>query len=640
MNLLGRYKSIYGELKSAEQRLFECSKSRQVAEIGKFSPEVKTTDNVVRANFLKCLALMHSRNPVQGEGLSLRGAFIEGVLDLSELAIKSPICFEQCKFASDIYFRGSRFEHSVTFRKCTLESFYGERLVVDGNLAFIEVRTRGVINLVNARISAGLNFEGAQLDGVGHAALLASFADVRTGVYLSKGFSANGLVRFRSATVGGQFNCETGSFSVAEGESLDFDNAVINGSLYLRDGFSSVGIVKLLGIRILGQLSCVNGRFVANGNGHALTIERGLIRNNALLSKGFEVIGCLHLLGLAVEGNLELDGASIGEIMANELRVGGRFSLRNLKSPPNTMSMLGGRVSFLNDDLSSWGENPLINGFVYDFIDVQKSMPVGERMEWLKKQKISLKHDTSLSPAQLFRPQPWRQLQHVLVSMGRSEEAKEIGIEYEHCLRRFRLIGQTPEHWFGLWRILYAWSARRLHSCYGYLTGFGYRPMLLLPWFALVWAVCTAIYWGAASQAAIFAPSNPLVFQNETYETCRPDREQVWLNKRHDRRAADLPIDFKGSGNWYLCEALREEYTGFSPMAFSLDLLLPLVDLHQENDWAPLIATPKANALEEFKGFFSVKRLVRFVMWCEILAGWGFSLLFVAVVSGLARRKE
>jgi len=38
--------------------------------------------------------------------------------------------------------------------------------------------------------------------------------------------------------------------------------------------------------------------------------------------------------------------------------------------------------------------------------------------------------------------------------------------------------------------------------------------------------------------------------------------------------------------------------------------------------------------------FFSLKRFVRFVMWCEIIAGWGFSLLFVAVVSGLARRKE
>jgi hypothetical protein len=639
MDLLGRFKSTYGALKPAEQQLLDCSRIGMFAEIGKSLPELPTAQNVVRAAFVRCLALMHSANPQVGESLRLRGACIEGVLGLSELSIKWPMSFELCRFSRDVYFRGARCDHSVFFRQCILKSFHGEGLVIDGNLAFIEVHTSGMVNLQNARIQSGLNCEGAQLDGGGQGALLASFAEIRTGVYLSKGFSAKGLVRFRSATVGGQFNCETGSFSVAEGEALDFDNAVVNGSIFLREGFSSVGTVKLLGVRIFGQLSCVNGSFKGIGNGHALTIERGFIRNNALLSKGCEIVGCLHLLGLAVEGNLELDGASIGEMMANELAVGGRLSLRNLKSAPKTLALLGAKVSFLNDDLSSWGDSPLLNGFVYDFIDVQRPMPIHERMEWLKKQKTSLKQDVE-GGAQNFRPQPWRQLQQVLESMGRTEEAREIGIEYEHCLRRFRLIGQTPDTWPGLWRTLYTWSARRLHACYGYLTGFGYRPMLLLPWFALVWTLCTLIYWGAASHGAIFAPSNPLIFQNEAYESCRPDREQVWLSKRHDRRPAELPDEFKGPGNWYLCDVLREEYTGFSPMAFSLDLLLPLVDLHQENDWAPLIATPKANVLEELAGLFSGKRIVRFVMWCEILAGWGFSLLFVAVVSGLARRKE
>ena len=89
-----------------------------------------------------------------------------------------------------------------------------------------------------------------------------------------------------------------------------------------------------------------------------------------------------------------------------------------------------------------------------------------------------------------------------------------------------------------------------------------------------------------------------------------------------------------------MCEKLPEEYTGFSPLAYSLDVILPFVDLQQEKDWSPLIPTPKGTWYKELFMFDAPKHCIRLLLWFEILFGWVASLLLVAVVSGLTKRRE
>ena len=88
-----------------------------------------------------------------------------------------------------------------------------------------------------------------------------------------------------------------------------------------------------------------------------------------------------------------------------------------------------------------------------------------------------------------------------------------------------------------------------------------------------------------------------------------------------------------------LCKSLPAEYTTFSPLAYSLDILLPLVDLGQEKHWGPLIPTPERHFVVELFSF-SPAHGVRLLNWFEILYGWIASLLFVAIVSGISRRSE
>lgn len=92
-----------------------------------------------------------------------------------------------------------------------------------------------------------------------------------------------------------------------------------------------------------------------------------------------------------------------------------------------------------------------------------------------------------------------------------------------------------------------------------------------------------------------------------------------------------------GEGNWYLCADLDEEYTGFSPLAYSLDLLIPLVDLQQARDWAPLIPPPHQQWYRELTRF-GIKHVTRLLTWVEIIFGWVGSLLLVAVLTGVTER--
>ncbi len=222
--------------------------------------------------------------------------------------------------------------------------------------------------------------------------------------------------------------------------------------------------------------------------------------------------------------------------------------------------------------------------------------------------------------------------------MGHTEDARQVAIAFEDRLRRADLIGLSPEHWWGWLKWLYRFFARSFHYGFRILTGYGYRPMRLLGWFFGVWLGCAIFYWCAALPPNnVFAPSNPLVFQEAAYAACVPGSDAATLERAKPADAMPAPI--KGAGNWYLCEKLRAEYTGFSPLAYSLDVILPLVDLQQQKDWSPMIPTPKAVWWEELRGS-GWKHITRMVVWAETLFGWLASLLLVAIVSGLTKRRE
>ena len=421
---------------------------------------------------------------------------------------------------------------------------------------------------------------------------------------------------------------------------LEGDGMEIEGVLLLRRTFQASGRIRLIGAKINGNLECDGAKL----NGHreaALILDGATIQGSVFLRDGFLAMGPIRLPGALISGDLDCTNAQFdcnveASIFASNLRVAGRFLLYKLKHPAHSVCLTAASVGVLIDDEDAWGENLMLDGFAYGSLGSGAQTSSRARLAWLDKQQ-SVQCGFEGDGAD-FRPQPWRQLQKVLREMGHTEDARQVAIAFEDRLRRADLIGLSPAHWWGWRKRLYRFFARSLHYGFRVLTGYGYRPIRLLGWFFGVWLSCAAFYWfSALPPQNVFAPSNPLVFQEAAYEACVPGSD---ASKAEQAKPADaVPAPVKGAGNWYLCASLREEYTGFSPLAYSLDVILPLVDLQQEKDWAPMIPTPKAVWWEELRST-GWKHGARLVLWAETLFGWLASLLLVAIVSGLTKRRE
>ncbi len=146
----------------------------------------------------------------------------------------------------------------------------------------------------------------------------------------------------------------------------------------------------------------------------------------------------------------------------------------------------------------------------------------------------------------------------------------------------------------------------------GLLAGYGYKSHYALYWALGVWLV-GALVFGVADRLGQLRPADPHVLAEEHYqETLRP------------------PTD----------------YEPIKPALYSLDLLLPIVDIGQEEYWLPRdagerpsnakaafprLAKPAASALDWLFGGWLPKAYYYF----EIAMGWLLVSIVIAGFSGL-----
>jgi hypothetical protein len=211
-----------------------------------------------------------------------------------------------------------------------------------------------------------------------------------------------------------------------------------------------------------------------------------------------------------------------------------------------------------------------------------------------------------------FKPQPWDQLIKVLHDTGYAEDAIKVAIE-----KNKRIFRNNP----GPLRFLY-----------GLLYGFGYRPYRVL-WAAfLIWLIAAAaFYYGAES--GFMVPTDPKVMVKPIVPT-----EPKGLGEAEDDHCA---------ANWTQCRKLIGRYTTFEPLAYSLDYILPLVDLNQKKSWAPQVVwncaadpscpmgldVPWVNGRISAGGFS-----IAIFTLLENLFGWIAGGVLAAVMGGLIKK--
>jgi hypothetical protein len=403
-------------------------------------------------------------------------------------------------------------------------------------------------------------------------------------------------------------------------EGLGADGLRCDSDVFLQNGFHSADGVWLINAQIGGDLNCSGGQFSPPVKECALLADGIVVSGSVHLRCGFKATGGVSLIGAQIGGDLDCHKGDFATsaaqlyIQSTTIRTAKFHDLVR----PAVIKATAAQVGELWDDRSAWATGSTLNGLVYKSLHGAAPTDVATRIDWLRKQTDEHLGEDTLK--QGFRPQPWKHLQNVLREMGYYADARAVGVAFEDQLRKADRIGQIADAGTAknIFPVLRRKCLRALHWLFGFLAGYGYHPLRLFMSLVGVWLFCGVIYWWLAyAPHSAIGPTDPLVFQNTAYSACAKEN----------------------NGNWMLCEQLPAEYTTFSPLAYSLDILLPLVDLGQEKRWGPLTPTPEKNFCVELLSL-SPPHWVRLLNWFQILYGWVASLLFVAIVSGMSRRSE
>lgn len=544
----------------------------------------------------------------------------------------------------------------------------------------------GVVDFSRTKIGGVADLEGAQLNGRGPLALVAVRAHIGGDLIFGKNFRSVGCIKLNEIFIGGSIRGSDGNYKKGEEEAINLDGAKILGSIFMHrvniegtfrllssrisldltlsgakifeqegnalladraeigggvfmiNGFQANGI-KLTGLKTGASLSFNGANLTSVGDALALNAQRVSIAGSLTFESGFSSTGKINLVSALVKLNLSFIDSQIVvkqgvSLNCHGINVNGAFNLQKMRFPVDNIVLSSARVGRLADDEKSWGKNISLQGFSYSSLGVNSPFKAAARLKWLDKQHANRSGINSV--AKKFAPQPWRQLRKVLLESGHFNDAREIAVAYERRLREAGQIGESSPSTNRIVAFSIRFISNKIHILYGVLIGYGYQPYRLVCWMIAVWLFCGAFFWFSALHN-VMAPSNPLIFDNKIYKDCKSESTpgQSIFNLIHDVGKASPRVE----KNWYLCPDLAAEYTGFSPLAYSLDVLLPVVDLQQQNDWAPKIPTPADKWYDEFFSL-SLEHLTRYVLWFEIIFGWVSSLLLIAVLSGLAKRRD
>ncbi|WP_406398166.1 hypothetical protein [Streptomyces uncialis] len=508
--------------------------------------------------------------------LRLIGATITGVLRLPYASIQIPMAFVDCRFEEAVELSDASLL-AVDFTGSSLPGLRADRLKAEGDLVLVRVIS-GVVSLFRADVIGDVWLNGAELssDGAGYA-LRAPQLRIGGGLY-AQSIKATGGLNLWGAQA---FTIELtgGILSSGRHAALHCDGLRITQDLRCAGLSVDGGSISLFGAEIGGQC-WFNNAEVRNLTGWAVTapsvrVGGGVYGRNmaahgginlfaATIGESLELSGCtltsnrhhaLRAPGAHVEGNLDLDGGATiaGGITLPRAQIKGTLRLSD-STFAETSS-----INLQNATVGTLNVTPL------------KSLP---SVLDLRAAAIGRIDDspTSWPPQIELEALTYQDLHPVLPAdqrlawLNRSNSYNPQS--YEYLAAHYRQIGHDDD----ARSVQLARHRKRRSSArpsarlWGYLeditVGYGYRPgRALISLFVLTSVV-----------AALFAAVPP-----------RP---------------------------------ARPNGPAFQSFVFSLDLILPILDLGQEKAFVPTGNTS-------------------WVAWASTMAGW---LLATTVIAGLTRR--
>ncbi len=583
------------------------------------------TEVRIRASFLRFLCIGgDDAAPVHERRLEVRGAYVEEDLDLSGCIIPQPLLFFRSHFAGQVLLKDADTK-SLDFQKSHVRSVYGESAHIRGAI-FLHggFRATAGVSFPYANIEGRLSGEGSTFLSGGGSAINCSGARIYGDVGLQDGFLGEGQVVFINARIGGDLLCSGGTFrnhkEDGSGVALGCGGAEITGDALLSDGFQAIGCALFQGAMIGGALDCRLGSFInrtADGTGVALACTGAVIAKGAFLCDGFSGQGEVKFYRTHVRGDLLCIGGRFDNSAADKSDdsstwtpraasalnlIGARIDGTLWMGPhggdaharadiAGSVYLSGSHAHVIVDHPSSWPSEKVLvpegkklpaliysDGFTYDRMGGSGDYSTATRKRWLDRQPPGISAwDLGRSPSSSSSRSTARwAMRAMLVKSRNSRSGGGGGRVSSSCgmagVSRPRLF--APLNWLA-WPFAIARRAvaRSIISVLyalewlivGFGTAYGYGYFRLSAFLIALWLAGGFIYASASNQGA-FAPSNPVIYLNaELREKC--------------------------AKNWTDCKGAPPELPSFSPLTYSLDVMLPVLDLGQKRDWQPVSRT-------------------------------------------------
>lgn len=403
-------------------------------------------------------------NAIGPRGVSIKGAHIEDLFDLSYVTVSYPLEFVDCKFEKAVTLRALRSDHHIEFD--------GSTFLADLDLS--QIRVKRVLSLTKGTFQ-GVLLQGAHIEGQ-----LQAGDSIFNGAIQMSAITTSGSVMLRSANFKGDVDIHASSI----GGNLSIQNTVIPHLLTL-NGTHVLGRVHLGGTFMDTSSKQVNKPsffkivdFTKARIDHGLTIADSIIEDKLAL-EGIRIGGALTITGAnffnakTIEiGHSHLESLNISHSVLSSLDLTGtvihnELALESIRWMPNAkLTLLGAETKSINDKVDTWPDRLDLRGFVYAGTyalgttgsDDFPERNVGWFKSWLSKQ----------TP---YSPQPYKQLASVLNSAGHREKAEQILIENKEHEWLFTRNFRSP-----------AWWSLTFQKCF---IGYGYRSIF----FPMMWAI-------------------------------------------------------------------------------------------------------------------------------------------------------
>lgn len=266
---------------------------------------------------LRAEVLVELLTGARGSARAVRvtNAHIVGACDLELATVVCPVVLLSCHFDEPINLRQAQ-AATIRFAGCHVPSIRADQLRTHGSLEFL-FTTSGAVNLTGAHVGGYLIFSGASLTNPDDIALAADLLTVDLAMLCRDGFTTSGAVRLSGAHLG-ELSFSSATLRNPRGVALNAAGLMVDGSVMCRDGFVADGEVTLLGARIGADL-VFSTASLSNPDGHALTADRLTVGQNMWCDDGFTAEGEIRLSAAHIGGQLNFTGATLTNPGGNAL---------------------------------------------------------------------------------------------------------------------------------------------------------------------------------------------------------------------------------------------------------------------------------------------------------------------------------